>query len=79
MLRYAILIFTLFIIIYLNMGDTTYKDKSLKLGVSVPKSGIMKAWGDAVSDGANAYFAYVNQNHLLKEQKIKLIIYDDNY
>lgn len=79
MLRYAILLFAMFIIIYFNMGDTVFKDKSLKLGVSVPKSGIMKAWGDAVSDGANAYFTHVNQNHLLKNQKIKLIIYDDKY
>lgn len=68
-----------FVMIFLNIGDDEFDGKSLKLGLSVPRSGIMHAVGDAVYSGANAYFLHVNKNNTLKNIKIDLIVYDDKY
>ncbi|QOR61266.1 ABC transporter substrate-binding protein [Sulfurovum sp. ST-21] len=66
------------VISYYTFEHKTYNEKVIKLGLSLPKSGIMRAWGQGVYAGANAYFTYANENHLL-DKKIKLIIYDDKY
>ncbi len=79
MLKYTVLVFIFFIILSLNIKDENFDNKSLRIGISIPKSGIMKAYGDAVQDGANAYFFYVNDNHILKDKKIELVVYDDKY
>lgn len=79
MIRYVIVILIFFILLYYNFKDKEFNDKVLKLGTSVAKSGIMKAWGDAVESGANAYFLHTNENNLLKGKKIELIAYDDKY
>lgn len=79
MLRYIIALLSILIVVYFSTKEDSFDDKVLKLGVSIPKSGIMKAWGDAVYSGANAYLSYVNENDLLPGKKIKLITYDDKY
>lgn len=79
MLRYLIVAFIISILIYFNLKDDNFDNKEIVLGLSIPKSGIMKAWGDAVYSGAFAYFSYVNEKNLLKNKKIKLIAYDDKY
>ncbi|PHS57547.1 MAG: amino acid-binding protein [Sulfurimonas sp.] len=79
MKRYMIIVLIISIALYFNFKDETFEDKTLKLGASIPKSGLMKAWGDAVYSGANAYFLYANENHLLKGKKIEFIVYDDKY
>ena len=78
-MRYALLVFILSTVMYFNVGDDSFHGKTLKLGISIPESGIMKAWGDAVQNGANAYFFYVNENNILKDKKIELLHYDDKY
>ncbi len=79
MVKYILLIIILIFTIYYNYKDNYFNDKVLTLGVSIPKSGIMKAWGNAVYSGASAHFLEVNKNNLLKNKKIKLIVYDDKY
>lgn len=77
--RFSLFIFILLIIVFFNIKDESFDDDSLKFGISIPNSGIMKAWGDAVYSGANAYFLYVNDNLILKDKKIELVMYDDKY
>ena len=79
MFKYIIAMLLVFVMIFLNIGDDEFDGKSLKLGLSVPRSGIMHAVGDAVYSGANAYFLHVNKNNTLKNIKIDLIVYDDKY
>ncbi len=79
MLKYLIAVFVILFGIYFNFKNDYFDNKTLELGLSIPKSGIMKAWGDAVYTGANAYFLHVNENNLLKNKKIELIVYDDKY
>ena len=74
-----IAVFIVFILLILNIENSEFDSKSLKLGVSIPKSGIMHAVGDAVYAGATAYFLHAEQNKLLGDVKVKLIVYDDKY
>ena len=66
-------------LIYYNLKDDIYNNKVLYFGTSIPKTGIMEAWGEAVYSGANAYFSYVNDYKILKDKELKLIAYDDKY
>lgn len=67
------------LIIYLFFSEKSYNSNTIYIGSSLPKSGIIKEYGNAVYHGANAYFNYANQNNLLKEKKIKLLTLDDKY
>ena len=74
------IMFVLSSILYLIFRNKIYNDKVLLFGSSLPKTGIMKAWGNSVNHGTNAYFKYVNENNILtKNKKIKLVDYDDKY
>ena len=53
--------------------------KTIKLGASLPLSGINQNLGKEIVIGANAYFSHVNAKNLLGEKKIKFIYYDDKY
>ncbi len=77
--KYIIAFLITLILIYINVKDEEFDGKSIKLGLSIPKSGIMDAVGDAVYSGANAYFLHSNQNKILGNIKVKLIVYDDKY
>lgn len=79
MLKYFLAGLSILIFLYFALRDEKFEQESLKLGISVPNSGIMKAWGSAVYSGADAYFSHVNENNLLKDKKISLIVYDDKY
>ncbi|QOY51128.1 ABC transporter substrate-binding protein [Candidatus Sulfurimonas baltica] len=79
MFKYIIPTLLAFVLIFINIRDDEFDGNSLKLGLSVPRSGIMHAVGDAVYSGANAYFLHANQNNTLKNIKIDLIVYDDKY
>jgi len=78
-LKYIVAVFIAFVLIVLNFENDELDGSSLKLGLSIPRSGIMHAMGDAVYSGANAYFLYAGQNKLLGDVKIDLIVYDDKY
>lgn len=80
MINYLIGIVILISVIYVKVKDEAFNNHTLILGASLPKSGIMKAWGSSVDTGANAYFKYVNDNKLLpNNRKIRLISLDDKY
>jgi len=77
-IKYFLALFGILIILF-ALRDERFEQENLKLGMSVPNSGIMKAWGSAVYSGADSYFRHVNDNNLLKDKKISLIAYDDKY
>jgi len=77
-IKYFLALFGVLIILF-ALRDEKFEQKNLKFGISVPNTGIMKAWGSAVYSGADAYFSHVNDNNLLKDKKISLIVYDDKY
>lgn len=80
MYKYILGMLIVFSIIYIKIKDDVFNNQTLILGTSLPKSGIMKAWGNSVDTGANAYFKYVNENKILtNNRKIKLISLDDKY
>ncbi len=49
------------------------------MGSSLPVTGIIKSWGEAVTSGVNSYFNYANENNLIKDKKIEFLFYDDKY
>ena len=69
----------LFIIFYIYFKDEVFEQKVLTVGSSLPTTGIIKTWGEAVTSGANSYFNYANENNLIKNKKIEFLIYDDKY
>lgn len=80
MFKYLSVLLIVFVLIFYKLNQRVYNDSTLILGSSLPKSGIMKAWGKSVYVGANAYFNYVNDIKILKKsRKIKLISLDDKY
>ncbi|MFY9090081.1 ABC transporter substrate-binding protein [Arcobacter aquimarinus] len=73
-------IFTsIFILFYLFIKDDVFEDKTISIGTSIPNTGIIKSWGEAVYSGANAYFSYANENNIIKNKKINFLVYDDKY
>jgi len=76
--RLAVFLFLL-LLFYLYIKDKSFEKDTIKIGTSLPSSGIIKAWGNSVIAGANSYFNYANDNNLIKDKKIDFIIYDDKY
>lgn len=76
--RIPIILF-IFLIFYFFFKDEIFREKTIIVGASLPKTGIIKSWGENVNIGANSYFNYVNDNNLLADKKIKFITYDDKY
>jgi ABC-type branched-subunit amino acid transport system substrate-binding protein len=76
--RIPILLFIL-AIIYIYFRDETFTSRTITIGTSIPKTGIIKAWGDSVTAGANSYFKYTNEENILGNKKINFLIYDDKY
>ncbi len=76
--RIPIFLFIILLFI-LYFKDMSFDDKIIKIGASLPKDGIIEAWGRSVTNGANSYFYYANENHLLQDKQIDFIVYDDKY
>ncbi len=68
MTRILLVIISILILFYLLFKDKEYTTKEILLGGSIPKTSVIKEWGEAVSTGANSYFNYVNDNKLLKKK-----------
>ena len=79
MLKKLSIIIFIFIIFYIYFKDEVFKNQTLVIGASLPNTGIIKSWGEAVTIGANAYFSYANENNLIKDKKIEFLVYDDKY
>lgn len=69
----------LIIIFYVYIKDEVFNNKIILIGSSIPSTGIIKSWGDAVTSGANSYFNYANEKNLIKNKKIEFLTYDDKY
>ena len=78
-MKKILLILIVLIIIVFNFKDTVYTNNIIKLGASLPKTGIMKELGISVEHGATAYFNYANENNIIKDKKIEFLTYDDKY
>ena len=76
--RVPILLFIILLFL-LYFKETSFDDETIKIGSSLPKNGIIEAWGRSVISGANAYFHYANEQKLLGDKKIDFIVYDDKY
>jgi len=76
--RIPILLF-IFALLFIYFKDEVFTSKTITIGTSIPKTGIIKAWGDSVTAGANSYFKFVNEKNILGNKKIDFLIYDDKY
>jgi branched-chain amino acid transport system substrate-binding protein len=59
-----------------TMGVT---DTEIKVGTLMPMTGLLAAWGVAITHGEQAYFDYINDNGGLYGRKFKLIVGDSQY
>jgi len=78
-LKKVLLLLLLLLALVFAFKDKIYKNNTIILGSSLPKSGIIKEWGISVNAGANAYFKFANDMDLIEGKKIKLLSYDDKY
>ena len=76
--RIPILLF-IFALIFIYFKDETFTNKTITIGASIPQTGIIKAWGNSVTAGANSYFKFANEKNILGDKKIDFLIYDDKY
>ncbi|WP_428024595.1 ABC transporter substrate-binding protein [Arcobacter sp.] len=79
MLKRTPIILFIFIIFYFYFKSEVYTQNTIVVGSSLPKTGIIKSWGESVIFGANSYFKYVNDVKLLGNKKIEFLTYDDKY
>jgi ABC-type branched-subunit amino acid transport system substrate-binding protein len=79
MSKKLLIVIIIFIISYLCIKDEVFKNKTIIIGSSIPSSGIIKSWGNAVTSGANSYFNFANEKNLIKNKKIEFLTYDDKY
>lgn len=79
MKKIILILIPLIIAVYFLLQEKTYTNHTLLIGSSLPKTSILKEYGNAVDSGAKAYFDYANKNNILKNTKIKLVSYDDKY
>ncbi len=67
------------ILVYFLLNENSYSYKNIKIASSMPLSGIMQPWGDAVYSATKSYFSYANDNNLIKNKTIEFIALDDKY
>ena len=79
MIKRTPIILFIFVIFYYYFKSEVYSQNNIEVGSSLPKSGIIKSWGESVISGANSYFKYVNDTNFLGNKKIKFLTYDDKY
>lgn len=69
----------IFIVFYIYTKNKVFNERTLVIGSSLPVTGIIKSWGESVSNGVNAYFNYANDNNLIKNKRLEFLVYDDKY
>lgn len=79
MKKTIIILIPIVIAIYIFFQDRKYSKHTILIGGSLPKTSVLKEYGNAVNSGAQTYFDYANKNNLLKNNKIKYLTYDDKY
>jgi ABC-type branched-subunit amino acid transport system substrate-binding protein len=79
LLKLLFIIGIIFIFIFNIFKVDTYNGKLIVFGSSLPKTGIIKSWGESVISGANSYFKFVNDTNVLGNKRIEFLTYDDKY
>lgn len=79
MFKIIVFLSLFFISLITLFQDEIHSYRNIVLGASLPKTGIIKEWGNSVLSGANSYFKYTNDNNIIKNKKIHLVSYDDKY
>lgn len=69
----------IFIVCYIYTKNKVFNENTLLIGSSLPLTGSISSWGRSVSNGVNAYFEYANDNNLIKNKRLKFLVYDDKY
>ncbi len=78
--KYIYIFIFIFIVILLGVSkDDKPNMKEIKLGASLPLSGINQNLGEEVVIGSNTYFNHVNAKGGIDGKKIDFIYYDDKY
>lgn len=74
-----ILPFVIFsIVFYILFSEKSFKKDELIIASSMPQSGIMQPWGEALNSTITSYFEYANQN-ILDDKKLYFKVLDDKY
>lgn len=71
------ILFIIFLL-YFFIKEEKYSQKNILIASSMPLSGIMEPWGNAISSATKSYFSYTNENKILNN-KIEFIALDDKY
>ncbi len=79
MLKKILILIFILLIYYVYTREEIFQEDTILIGSSLPKSGIIKSWGDSVIAGSSSYFNYVNETGILGNKKIEFITYDDQY
>lgn len=80
MKKNLLIVIGIIILILIVFSDDKYRNNTIIVGGSIPKTGIMKDWGRNVEIGTNAYFKFANEKDLLpNKKKIKFVNLDDKY
>ncbi len=79
MSKKLLLLMIIFIVCYIYTKNKVFNENTLLIGSSLPLTGSIKSWGTSVSNGVNAYFEYANDNNLIKNKRLKFLVYDDKY
>lgn len=79
MSKKLLLLMIVFIVCYIYTKNKVFNENTLLIGSSLPLTGSIKSWGTSVSNGVNAYFEYANDNNLIKNKRLKFLVYDDKY
>ncbi|MDD2888216.1 MAG: ABC transporter substrate-binding protein [Aliarcobacter sp.] len=79
MSKKLLLLMIIFIVCYIYTKNKVFNENTLLIGSSLPLTGSISSWGTSVSNGVNAYFEYANDNNLIKNKRLKFLVYDDKY
>lgn len=74
----VILIMLVSILPFINL-ESNYNEKEIRLGMSGPFSGNLKALGEEFLMGASSYFRYINDRGGVYDRTIRVINKDDKY
>ncbi|MGB5867635.1 MAG: ABC transporter substrate-binding protein [Arcobacteraceae bacterium] len=67
------------LVLYFFLHRESYTNDTILIGSSLPQTGTLREYGNAVEEGSNAYFHYANVQQIIKNKTIKFLTYDDKY
>lgn len=73
------IIMTMTFLLYIFLQRETFTNNTILIGSSLPQTGTLREYGNAVEEGANSYFHYANKTEIIKNKTISFITYDDKY